>query len=247
MYGRIVAMCDKPMIPPYSYGYAKSTYGKLEKYEISTELPVVKDDECESVRLDGKGLTSRFKDDNELFLSDFHLAMKRVLESIKKYCSFVDFAYSFKDEISLLIDKDFIQNNKHYGNRMEKILPIISSYVSALFSQYISKQLKKFPTEAFAFDARIIILPKDKVKDYFHSRQAFAMAGFMDRLCSFYQLSVEKRTVAYVKTALKEKGMNWNDFPQYVCSGYVGFEKEKWEVETASEFAQKWEKYDRFN
>ena len=37
--------------------------------------------------------------------------------------------------------------------------------------------------------------------------------------------------------------MNWNSFPQYVCSGYVGFENEKWEVETASDFAQKWEKY----
>lgn len=240
-------MNDKPMIPPYSYGYAKSTYGKLEKYEISTELPVVKDDECVIVRLDGKGLTSRFKDDNELFLSDFHLAMKRVLENIKKYCSFVDFAYSFKDEISFLVNKDFIKKNKHYGNRMEKILPIISGYVSAMFSQYISKGLKRFEIEAFSFDARIIILPKDKVKDYFHSRQAFAMAAFMDRLCSFYQLSVEKRTVAYVKTALKDKGMDWNNFPQYVCSGYVGFGKEKWEVETASDFAQKWEKYNGFN
>ena len=119
----------------------------------------------------------------------------------------------------------------------------MSGYVSAMFSQYISKQLKKIPTEAFAFDARIIILPKDKLKDYFHSRQAFAMASFMDRLCSFYQLSVEKRTVAYVKTALKEIGKNWNDFPQYVCSGYVGFGYEKWGVETASDFAQKWDKY----
>ena len=247
MNGRIVAMSDKPMIPPYSYGYAKSTYEKLEKYEISTDLPIIKDDEYLIVRLDGKGLTSRFKDDNELFLSAFHLAMKRVLENIKKYCPFVDFAYSFKDEISFLVNKDFIKKNKHYGNRMEKILPIISGYVSAMFSQYISKGLKRFETEAFAFDARIIILPKDKVKDYFHSRQAFAMAAFMDRICSFYQLSVEKRTVAYVKTALKDKGMDWNNFPQYVCSGYVGFGKEKWEVETASDFAQKWEKYNGFN
>ena len=141
------------------------------------------------------------------------------------------------------INKDFIQKNNDYANRMEKLLPILSGYVSAMFSQYISKKLKIIPTEAFAFDARIIILPKEKMKDYFHSRQAFAMAAFMDRVCSFYQLSVEKRTVAYVKTALKEKGMNWNSFPQYVCSGYVGFENEKWEVETASDFAQKWEKY----
>lgn len=112
-----------------------------------------------------------------------------------------------------------------------------------MFSQYISKKLKTFPTEAFAFDARIIVLPKNKLKDYFHSRQAFAMAAFMDRVCSFYHLEVEKRTVAYVKTSLKENSMNWNEFPQYVCSGYVGYVKEKWKVETASDFSQKWEKY----
>lgn len=235
---------DKPKIPPYSYGYAKSAYQKLKKYESTKALPKIKRDKCLIIRLDGKGLTSRFKNDNALFLPDFYLAMRRVLENIKKYCPFVKFAYSFKDEISFLVNKDFIQHNKGYENRVEKILPIISGYVSAMFSQYISKQLKKIPTEAFAFDARIIILPKDKLKDYFHSRQAFAMAAFMDRLCSFYQLTPKQRSVACVKTLLREKGMtDWNDYPQYVCSGYVGFEKEKWGVETASDFYQKWEKY----
>lgn len=236
-------MNDKQKIPPYSYGYAKSTYEKLEKYEMSTTIPFINEDEVLIVRLDGKGLTSRFKCDSELFLSDFHLAMRRILENIKKYCSFVDFAYSFKDEISFIINKDFIQNNNDYANRIEKILPIISGYVSAMFSQYISKKLKTIPTEAFAFDARIIILPKEELKNYFHSRQSFAMAAFMDRLCSFYHLSVERRTVVDVKKALKEKNMDWNSFPQYVCSGYVAYTQDKWKVETASDFSQKWGKY----
>lgn len=236
-------MNDKQKIPPYSYGYAKSTYEKLEKYEMSTTIPFIKEDEVLIVRLDGKGLTSRFKCDSELFLSDFHLAMRRILENIKKYCSFVDFAYSFKDEISFLINKDMIQNNKDYANRIEKVLPIISGFVSSMFSQYISKKLKTIPTEAFAFDARIIILPKEELKNYFHSRQSFAMAAFMDRLCSFYHLSVERRTVVDVKKALKEKNMDWNSFPQYVCSGYVAYTQDKWKVETASDFFQKWGKY----
>lgn len=236
-------MNGKQKIPPYSYGYAKSTYEKLGKYEMSTTIPFIKEDEVLIVRLDGKGLTSRFKCDSELFLSDFHLAMRRILENIKKYCSFVDFAYSFKDEISFIINKDFIQNNKDYANRIEKVLPIISGFVSSMFSQYISKKLKTIPTEAFAFDARIIILPKEELKNYFHSRQSFAMAAFMDRLCSFYHLSIERRTVANVKKALKEKNMDWNSFPQYVCSGYVAYTQDKWKVETASDFFQKWGKY----
>ena len=64
-------MSIKSKIPHYSYGYAKSTYEKLEKYELRTTLPLVKEDECLIVRLDGKGLTARFKDNSELFLSDF--------------------------------------------------------------------------------------------------------------------------------------------------------------------------------
>ncbi len=236
-------MNDKQKIPLYSYGYAKNIYKKMEKYEISNKFPALKENECLIVRLDGKGLTSRFKDKDKLFLSDFHLAMRRVMENIKKYCSYIKFAYSFKDEISLLLNQDFILNNKNYDNRVEKVLPILSGYVSAMFSQYITKRLKDFPTESFSFDARIIILPKESLQNYFHSRQSFAMAAFADRICSFYGLSIETRTVCIVKTVLKEKGLDWNSFPQYVCSGYVGYSKEKWVVETASDFSQKWDKY----
>ena len=69
------------------------------------------------------------------------------------------------------------------------------------------------------------------------------MAGFIDRLCSFYHLAVKKRTIFDIKKALKEKNEDWNRFPQYVYSGYVGYTQESWKVETASDFSQKWEKY----
>ena len=75
----------------YSYGYAKATYEKLEQYEVSMQVPPIEPDESLIVRLDGKGLTARFKSNEELFLSDFHLAMKRVMENIKKYCPYVTF------------------------------------------------------------------------------------------------------------------------------------------------------------
>ena len=85
----------KTMQPNYSYGYAKATYEKLEQYEISMQVPAIKADESIVVRLDGKGLTVRFKSDIELFLPDFHLAMKRVMENIKKYFPYVMEAGSF--------------------------------------------------------------------------------------------------------------------------------------------------------
>ena len=242
-------MCDsvqKTMQPNYSYGYAKSTYDKLEQYEISMQVPPVKPEESLIVRLDGKGLTARFKNHEELFLPDFHLAMKRVMENIKKYCPYVTFAYSFKDEISLLLNKDQIAHSKDFQNRIEKVLPLLSGYISAMFSQYISKRLKSSPCEAFTFDARIIILPTSQSKDYFHSRQAFAMSGFIDRICSFKHLTPISRTFSNVKQALKDIGDDWFNYPQYVCSGYVGrYENEKWTVDTASDFMQKWYKYEK--
>lgn len=76
------------------------------------QVPHIGSNESIIVRLDGKGLTSRFKSDTELFLPDFHLAMKITMENIKKYFPYVTFAYSFKDEISLLIDKEQIEHNK---------------------------------------------------------------------------------------------------------------------------------------
>lgn len=238
---------QKIFLPNYSYSYAITTYEKLAQYEVSMQVPSIESDEGLIVRLDGKGLTARFKRENELFLSDFHLAMKRVMENIKKYFPYVTFAYSFKDEISLLINKEQIEHSSDFQNRIEKVLPILSGYISAMFSQYISKRLKTSPCEAFTFDARIIILPTSQLKDYFHSRQAFAMSGFIDRICSFKHLTLESRTFSNVKKALKDIGDDWFNYPQYVCSGYVGrYENEKWVVDTASDFLQKWFKYEPY-
>lgn len=235
---------QKTIYPNYSYSYALATYEKLEKYEVSMQVPSVGIDESVVVRLDGKGLTARFKNHEELFLSDFHLAMKRVMENIKKYCPYVTFAYSFKDEISLLINKEQIEHSEDFQNRIEKVLPLLSGYISAMFSQYISKKLKTSPCEAFTFDARIIILPTLQLQDYFHSRQAFTMSGFIDRICSFKHLTPGSRTFSNVKKALKSIGDDWYKYPQYVCSGYVGrYENGKWLVDTASDFMQKWSKY----
>ena len=238
---------QKIFLPNYSYSYAITTYEKFIQYEVSMQVPSIEADESLIVRLDGKGLTARFKRENELFLSDFHLAMKRVMENIKKYFPYVTFAYSFKDEISLLINKEQIEHSSDFQNRIEKVLPILSGYISAMFSQYISKRLKTSPCEAFTFDARIIILPTSQLKDYFHSRQAFAMSGFIDRICSFKHLTLESRTFSNVKKALKDIGDDWYNYPQYVCSGYVGrYENEKWVVDTASDFLQKWFKYEPY-
>lgn len=237
---------QKIMMPNYSYGYAKSLYEKLEQYKVSMQVPSVKTDESIIVRLDGKGLTARFKSDTDLFVPEFHLAMKITMENIKKYCPYVRFAYSFKDEISLLLDKEQIEKNDDFQNRIEKVLPILSGYISSMFSQYINKKLKHSPCEAFTFDARIIIIPKTQLKDYFHSRQAFAMSGFIDRICSFKHLTPYSRTFNNVKQALKAIGDDWANYPQYVCSGYVGrYEKDKWTVDTASDFMQKWYKYEK--
>lgn len=157
------------------------------------------------------------------------------------------FAYSFKDEISLLLDKEQIESSKDFQNRIEKVLPILSGYISSMFSQYMTKKLKTSPCEAFTFDARIIIIPTSQLKDYFHSRQAFAMSGFMDRICSFKSLKPFSRSFNNVKQALNEIGDDWYNYPQYVCSGYVGrYENGKWIVDTASDFMQKWFKYESF-
>ena len=228
----------------YNYGYALSKNKKLLEYEKSNQIDNITEEDALMVRLDGKGLTKRFKTEDKLYLQEFHLAMRRVIENIRKYCSFITFAYSFKDEITFVLSKQYVESDKNYNNRTEKILSILSGYVSAMFSQYISPKLKEFKTEVFAFDARLIIIPKEKVNDYFHARQSFAMSAFIDRLCAFKHIETTHSYKAVVKY-LESVNESWDNYPQYICSGYVGYNNEnKWIVETASDFHQKWFKYE---
>lgn len=183
----------------YSHKQAINKYKLFKNDEKIFDLSNVKSSECIVIRLDGKGLSKRFKSRHEIFLSDFYDSMKFIVSNIKTYCQFVDFAYSFNDEISFLINKEYIRNDKFYSNRLEKMLSILSGYVSAIFSQKIDTKLKKYYNESFSFDARVIIFPKCKIKEYFISRQYFAISSFIDRLYFFIMLQKKVELLPMLK------------------------------------------------
>lgn len=225
------------------YWKSKKMYPPLKKYEISMKVPEIKEDQSLIIRLDGIKMSARFKNKEEMFLFEFYDTMKNIIQDVRKYFPFVEIAYSFKDEISLLIGKEQIQHNK-YQNRIEKILPIFSGYISSLFSQYLPKKLKKSPCEAFSFDARLILLPTSQLKYYFRSRQAFAMRSFIDRFCSYRYPSTtkkDKKIIFEIEKEIKEK-KEWE--PLY--SGYVGFfDNGEWQVQIADNFMKCWDKYEK--
>lgn len=227
----------------YGHKQAINKYKLFKNDEKIFDFSNINLNECIVVRLDGKGLSKRFKNKNEIFLFDFYDAMNFIVTNIKTYCEFVDFAYSFNDEISFLINKDYIRNNKFYSNRLEKLISILSGYVSAIFSQKIDIKLKKYCNESFSFDARVIIFPKHKAKEYFISRQYFAISSFIDRLYFFYKVTKHSRTIANIKKILNENNIEFNETLHYICFGIVAFEKtKKWTVETARESLSNFDK-----
>ena len=235
----------------YCHGYAKQQDNKINKYEKSDLVDLPETHEL-IIRLDGKGITKHFKSKLELFSVAFHCAMRRTVAAIQKYFPYIRFIYSAKDELSILIDRRIFQDDDYLSEskqiRVEKILPIIAGYVSAIFSQYIPQCLKKIENEFFSFDARAIVVPKEKLMDYFHTRQAYAITAAVCRMSSFYKLPIKYPAYNEFNNYIRKNDVKIQSCPRYVSHGYVFYFNHKKEriTEEADEFYQLWHKYARY-
>ena len=98
----------------------------------------------------------------------------------------MDTTYSYKDEISIHLNYDKFKSDKEYDNRQEKLLSILSGYVSSLFNKYINDK------NTYSFDARIIIIPKELVDNYFQARKDFATYAYLERIFDYYKVETDK-------------------------------------------------------
>ena len=223
----------------YAYKKVLDGYSLFKNKEIKTEIPDIDDNSIIIVRLDGKGLTKKFKSD-ELYNETFLSAMEYVHKEISKYCPVI-FTYGTSDEISLLFDLNYIKSKEIEG-RLEKLLTYLSGYVSSLFT--IAMQCER--KEAYSFDARAIILDRNEIKEYFIKRQSFSIWRFIEKLCHKYNFDGHRFTIHDIDILLKGKGESWRNFSNKVKYGFVGYyNQNKWEVEESKDFCINWPFYFR--
>ena len=225
---------DRTKKPPYCYGYKKvlADYSFIKENEIMLMIDIDPKESLMIVRLDGKGLTKSSKTD-DIINEKFYATMAYVIESIKDYAK-IRFAYSCNDEISLLLEREHLDDAK-IENRLEKILTYLSGYVSSLFTIGWYNQTKEL--QVTSFDARAIIIKKNEVKNYFLGRQRFSLQHFIEKLSYYYHFEKKGYTIEGIDNLLKTVNKKWNGFPKKVSYGMIGYyNNTEWAVEDANDF-----------
>ncbi|MBQ8749969.1 MAG: hypothetical protein IJZ29_06000 [Clostridia bacterium] len=129
-------------IKNYSFNYNKNFYDGLKLGENGFKIPISRN-KYNLVRLDGASFSKQFKLRYASFARKIpynpYLAFamqETVLDTMKEF-PFIPYAYSFSDEISILIDNSLIDFRKM--NTLEKMISILSSFVSSSFNDNLRK------------------------------------------------------------------------------------------------------------
>lgn len=200
-----------------SYSHAIKGYKRFEEKELFHLLSP--SGRTVIVRLDGHNITSSFKPTKKCFDYRLYDAMYYIVENIRSYFPYILRVYSFKDEISIVLDYESFKKDKYYTNRQEKILSILSGYVSSLFNKFINGNT------LYSFDARIIYVKKNEIEEYINARKAFSTCAYFDRIFSFYNLNgngSNKRNYNFTYL-LKQKQIEPDDLKACLCFGIEGF------------------------
>lgn len=206
----------------YSHAMAEQMNNDIKKYEDKYNFVLDINKIC-VLRFDGVGMTRAFManyDSKQAFLQ----TMKDTVAIFMKSETDIYFAYSYSDEISILLEKSAYTRFKGRG---EKLLSIYSSKITAAFYLAARKNKLELSNSLRAFDARIIELPdSDAVLKYFIARQAFAISSNLVYLrnsnLNNYSLDNSKKIIEL----LKNKGINYEKLPAYEKFGLLYVNKQ---------------------
>lgn len=198
----------------YSYGYAQEINKpfKIKEEQFNYKL---KNGKYYVIRFDGKGMTAGFKEKGKAINQEFLQVMKSVLN---EFCQInnIRFAYSFSDEISILIhgnNKGKKEKQLEDNQRIEKLLTIYSGQLSLLFHKYAHVYNLDLQNKLWVFDARIIELEKVEIYEYFKARQAFCIDKFLTQFKGEKKLDYELHTSSKIIEALGKVGIFYQDIP----------------------------------
>lgn len=174
----------------------------MKDYEVYSSLKVPKNSKI-IVRLDGRSFHKLARDLKLVkpYDDDFYEVMSKVCRDLFEEFS-AEFAYSFSDEISLLL------NNVPFEGRIEKINSVMASFAASSFVMHYDTEFKKPP----AFDSRIIPITDEDILGYFKWRQDESWRNCVNS----YGISYLKSKYSNAEANDKIKGMNLSDIHEFL-------------------------------
>ena len=200
-------------------------YEEASDYVLTQRTPII-------LRLDGRSFHKLTKKMNKPFDNNFSESMENTTKSLVEEIDGAVFGYTYSDEISiLLVNYTTFETEPWFGNRIQKMVSTSSSRAAIVFLKNLQKYFHPITVEKFiGFDARVFILPKEEVVNYFIWRQNDCIRNSVASLAQsvFSHKQLHKKNVGDMKTLLQNKGHDWENLhgSQRFGKYFIDFQKE---------------------
>jgi len=209
-------------------GTRMKVYEKCYNVKLPKRLPVI-------IRIDGKSFHSMVK--KWQCKTPFDDRLIEIMQATTQYlCNNIsgcELGYVQSDEISLLLRNDQTLNTQPYfDNKLQKLCSVVASMATMTFN-HCGSTFFKIPLIRNAnyamFDARVFILPKSEVVNYFIWRQQDASRNSVQMLARplYSHKKCNNKNSSQLQEMCFQKGQNWNDLETYKRRGTCLIKKDK--------------------
>ena len=165
------------------------------------------------IRVDGRAFHTLTKGFEKPWDPQIWRAMAHAAIGLMQKVQGSKLAYSQSDEISILAtDYDKLTSEPWFGKNIQKIVSVAASIAGREFNRLLRDETGK--NFAATFDARVFVLPKEEVCNYFIWRQQDAVRNSIQGLgqSHFSHKYLHSKSCDEIQEMLfNEKGINWND------------------------------------
>lgn len=195
-------------------------YEKAYDIYMPSRLPVI-------IRVDGKGFSKFTKSikASKPFDKFFSGAMAQTMKHAAEKIEGCIFAFTQSDEITFVVENDqSYESTPWFGNRIQKITSVVSSFVTAAFNQEALNYFEGNAPLAY-FDARVFVVPtwrecinvliwrqNDATKNSISSATYYEVAAKIGKKTTrkkMHGLNQKQQQ----ELLFQEVGINWNDYP----------------------------------
>ena len=190
----------------YTHKYAMQLNEEIVSHEDTYNI-ILDGDKLYVLRFDGVRMTKNFLGKPEARIP-FFKTMKETLKCFMENNLNLKFAYSFSDEISILLTKEVLEE---YNYRLEKIISIFSSQMGFIFGSVAAKNNLDLDGKIRSFDCRIIEFDNlYEVREYFISRQVFQISSHFLRLKYQYCPKLKATNTDIIKNTLLKYDVDYD-------------------------------------
>jgi tRNA(His) guanylyltransferase len=196
---------------------------RMKAYEAATRF-VLPRRTLSILRVDGRSFHQYLRDAERPFDLVFMNQMDAVAADLCQEISGAVFAYSQSDEISVLVaDFGSVHAEPWFGGGVQKIASVAASVATASLNRARWSDYSSF--RLAMFDARVFTIPDPvEVANYFLWRQRDAVRNSVSMAAQahFPHRRLQGLSGGQMQELLwREKGVNWNDYPDAAKRGRV--------------------------